>query len=57
LQKALRELRGGDIVLIHMGIWSRKDAWAPANLEPLITGLEQKGMCFATLREHPDYTQ
>lgn len=55
LQKALRELRGGDIVLIHMGIWSRKDAWAPANLEPLITGLEQKGMCFATLREHPDY--
>lgn len=57
LQKSLRELRGGDIVLIHMGIWSRKDAWAPANLEPLITGLEQQGMCFATLRQHPDYQQ
>lgn len=55
LQKMLRDLRGGDIVLIHMGIWSRKDAWAPANLEPLINGLTQKGMCFATLREHPDY--
>jgi peptidoglycan/xylan/chitin deacetylase (PgdA/CDA1 family) len=55
LQKSLRALRGGDIVLIHMGIWSRQDAWAPANLEPLISGLEQKGMCFATLREHPDY--
>ena len=26
LQKSLRDLRGGDIVLIHMGIWSRKDA-------------------------------
>ncbi|MYM65682.1 polysaccharide deacetylase family protein [Pseudoduganella sp. FT55W] len=55
LKKSLRDLRGGDIVLIHMGIWSRKDAWAPANLEPLISGLEQKDMCFATLREHPDY--
>lgn len=55
LQKMLRNLRGGDIVLIHMGIWSRKDAWTPANLEPLINGLAQKGMCFATLREHPDY--
>jgi peptidoglycan/xylan/chitin deacetylase (PgdA/CDA1 family) len=55
LKKLLRDLRGGDIVLIHMGIWSRKDPWAPANLEPLISGLEQKDMCFATLREHPDY--
>ena len=35
--------------------WSRKDAWAPAVLEPLISGLEQKGFCFATLREHPQY--
>jgi hypothetical protein len=24
-------------------------------LEPLISGLEQKGFCFATLREHPAY--
>ncbi|MFS2006919.1 polysaccharide deacetylase family protein [Duganella sp. CT11-25] len=55
LQKSLRDLRDGDIFLAHMGIWSRKDAWAPANLEPLISGLEQKGYCFATLREHPDY--
>ncbi|MHA4869969.1 polysaccharide deacetylase family protein [Duganella sp. PWIR1] len=55
LKKSLRDLRGGDIVLIHMGIWSRKDPWAPANLEPLISGLEKKDMCFATLREHPDY--
>jgi peptidoglycan/xylan/chitin deacetylase (PgdA/CDA1 family) len=41
--------------MAHMGIWSRKDPWAPANLEPLIGGLEQKGFCFATLREHPAY--
>jgi peptidoglycan/xylan/chitin deacetylase (PgdA/CDA1 family) len=55
LQKSLRELRDGDIFVAHLGIWSRKDAWAPANLEPLISGLEQKGYCFATLREHPGY--
>jgi peptidoglycan/xylan/chitin deacetylase (PgdA/CDA1 family) len=55
LQKSLRDLRDGDIFVAHMGIWSRKEPWAPANLEPLIGGLEQKGFCFATLREHPDY--
>jgi len=55
LEKALRTIRPGDILLAHLGIWSRKDPWAPANLEPLIRGLKQRGMCFATLREHPDY--
>ena len=55
LDKALRDLRDGDITMAHLGIWSRKDPWAPAVLEPLISGLEQKGFCFATLREHPQY--
>jgi peptidoglycan/xylan/chitin deacetylase (PgdA/CDA1 family) len=55
LRRALDKLKDGDIFMAHMGIWSRKDPWAPANLEPLISGLEQKGFCFATLREHPDY--
>lgn len=55
LKRMLRDLRDGDIVLAHMGIWSRQDPWAPAVLEPLISGLEQKGLCFATLREHPDF--
>jgi len=55
LAKALRDLRGGDIFMAHLGIWSRKEPWAPANLDPLITGLKQKGFCFATLRDHPDY--
>ena len=53
LQRALRDVRAGDILLAHLGIWSRQDAWAPAVLEPLITGLKQRGLCFATLREHP----
>ncbi len=54
LQRMLRDLRDGDIIMAHMGIWSRQDPWAPANLAPLINGLQQKGFCFATLREHHD---
>jgi len=55
LAKALRDIRPGDILMAHLGIWSRKDPWAPAVLEPLITGLQAKGFCFETLRTHPDY--
>lgn len=55
LARALRDVRRGDILLMHLGIWSRQDPWAPAVLEPLIVGLKAKGLCFATLREHPEY--
>jgi peptidoglycan/xylan/chitin deacetylase (PgdA/CDA1 family) len=55
LARALRDVRPGDILLAHLGIWSRRDPWAPAVLEPLIEGLKARGMCFATLREHPVY--
>jgi len=55
LQRALRNLKDGDIVMAHLGIWSRQDPWAPAVLEPLISALVQKGYCFATLREHPAF--
>ncbi|RYE39873.1 MAG: polysaccharide deacetylase family protein [Hyphomicrobiales bacterium] len=55
LQQSLRTIRSGDILLAHLGIWSRKDPWAPAVLEPLLVGLKERGFCFRTLREHPDY--
>ncbi len=55
LQKALRTIRKGDVLLAHLGIWSRQDPWAPAVLEPLIVGLKAKGFCFETLRNHPAY--
>ena len=55
LKKALQGIQPGDILLAHLGIWSRKDAWAPAVLEPLITGLQARGFCFQTLRQHPQY--
>lgn len=56
LSKALQNIQSGDILLAHLGIWSRKDPWAPAVLEPLIVGLKAKGFCFQTLRTHPAYT-
>ncbi|MDE2427236.1 MAG: polysaccharide deacetylase family protein [Burkholderiales bacterium] len=57
LKHALDHLRDGDIFMAHLGIWSRQPAWMPDNLEALIQGLEKKGYCFATLRDHPDYRQ
>ena len=55
LDQALRTIKPGDILLAHLGIWSRQDPWAPAVLEPLIEGLQRKGYCFATLDTHPSY--
>ena len=55
LARALRDIRAGDVLVAHLGIWSRRDAWAPVVLEPLITGLKARGLCFATLRDHPQW--
>ena len=55
LERALKNIKGGDILLAHLGIWSRLDPWAPAVLEPLMQGLKDRGMSFASLREHPRY--
>lgn len=49
LAKALAEVRTGDVLLAHLGIWSRRDPWAPAVLDPLLAGLKGRGFCFATL--------
>jgi peptidoglycan/xylan/chitin deacetylase (PgdA/CDA1 family) len=54
LRQALAGIRAGDVLMAHLGIWSRQDPWAPAALEPLITGLKARGFCFRTLRAHPD---
>jgi len=55
LGNALKNIRSGDVLVAHLGIWSRKDPWAPTVLEPLIIGLQSRGFCFKTLREHPQY--
>ena len=57
LQTALRNIKTGDILMAHLGIWSRQEPWAPVVLEPLIVGLKEKGFCFASLRQHPQYSK
>jgi peptidoglycan/xylan/chitin deacetylase (PgdA/CDA1 family) len=54
LERALRDIRDGDVLMAHLGIWSRKDPFAPM-LEPLLAGLKERGLCFRTLTEHPGY--
>jgi peptidoglycan/xylan/chitin deacetylase (PgdA/CDA1 family) len=47
-ERALAHIRAGDILMMHLGIWSRKDPFWP-QLDPLIAGLKARGLCFATL--------
>ena len=54
LARALRDVRAGDVLIAHLGIWSRRDPFAPM-LEPLLAGLRDKGFCFRPLTEHPDF--
>ena len=49
VDKATSNIQDGDITMAHLGIWSRKDPWAPAVLEQLIIKLKNRGFCFATL--------
>ena len=52
LGKALSDVRDGDILMAHLGIWSRKDPFAPM-LDPLIAGLKARGLCFSTIAAAP----
>ena len=48
LQRALRTIKSGDILMMHLGIRSRHEPFADV-FEELIAGLQGKGFCFATL--------
>lgn len=48
LERALARLRDGDVMILHLGIESRKDPFAPM-LDPLLAGLKARGFCFGTL--------
>jgi peptidoglycan/xylan/chitin deacetylase (PgdA/CDA1 family) len=52
LARAEDRLKAGDVVLLHLGIWSRKEPLAPI-LDPLIATLKARGHCFRTLRDYP----
>lgn len=48
LERALKNIGAGNVLMMHLGIWSRKEPAAPI-LKPLIQGLKQRGFCFGTL--------
>ena len=48
LARGLRTVRDGEVMLLHWGVRSRREPYA-AVLEPLIAGLQARGLCFATL--------
>jgi hypothetical protein len=48
-------IRSGDVLMADLNTASGTEPWAIANLEPLIAGLKQRGLCFETLRNHPSY--
>ena len=52
LERALKNLRDGDVMMMHLGIRSRKEPLAPI-LDPLIAGLTSRGFCFATIEQGP----
>lgn len=51
IKTQLKNVKDGDILLWHLGIWSRKDPLYP-RLDELIAGLKAKGLCFARITEH-----
>ena len=48
LADSLRNIRDGEILLLHLGIWSRQDPYWPM-LDPLLAGLKKRGFQFALL--------
>ncbi|MBL6456498.1 polysaccharide deacetylase family protein [Belnapia sp. T6] len=47
-RRAIADTRDGEVVVMHWGIRSRRDPFAHV-LEEVITGLQARGFCFATL--------
>jgi peptidoglycan/xylan/chitin deacetylase (PgdA/CDA1 family) len=48
LGRALANIRDGDVLMMHTGIRSRADPFAPM-LDPLIAGLKRRGLCFGLI--------
>lgn len=47
-RRALATIRDGEVLVMHWGVRSRRDPYANV-LEEVITGLQSRGFCFATL--------
>jgi peptidoglycan/xylan/chitin deacetylase (PgdA/CDA1 family) len=48
LERALKRIRSGDILMMHLGIRSRQDPFVHV-FQPLVQGLKAKGFCFAPI--------
>jgi peptidoglycan/xylan/chitin deacetylase (PgdA/CDA1 family) len=48
LRKNLRDIRAGEVLVMHWGVRSRREPFAEI-LEPLLRGLLDRGFCFETL--------
>lgn len=55
VKNAVAGIQSGDVLLLELGTSATAEPWAMANLEPLIQGLKERGMCFASLRQQPTY--
>ena len=55
LNKAVDGVRSGDVLLARLNTPSATEPWALTNLEPFIVALRERGLCFASLRQHPAY--
>ncbi len=49
LDQAFARVRDGDVLMMHLGIRSRKEPFAAA-FRPLVAGLKQRGFCFDTVK-------
>ena len=54
IKTQIRNIKDGDILLWHLGIWSRKDPLY-LRFDELISGLKDKGLCFARIPEHQQW--
>ena len=54
IAKQLATIHDGDILVWHLGIWSRKDPLYK-RFDELIGGLQAKGLCFARITDHPQW--
>ena len=52
LRRALDRVAPGEVLLMHLGVWDRREPAAPI-LRPLIKGIKGRGLCFATLGPGP----
>ena len=54
IKTQISNIKDGDILLWHLGIWSRKDPLY-LRFDELISGLKAKGLCFARIPEHQQW--